>query len=409
MHMPAIHQGMSKEALKANNVFAILNLLYKKGAMPRKDIAAAIHLTPATVTMLTNEMIKNNLLVELGEITEENHAGRRKIQVDINYRCGYVAGIYIERSQAVTALSYLNGECIACETKDIRDGIRPEVLVDYFKEVIDGMIEANGLQRDQFCYIGVSVTGYVNPEKGISEDSQGLFEKNCNLKELFSSRFHAPIVIENNVRALTIAEIDFNRSSEKINGLFIKHSPGLGGALIIDNSVYSGAHFHAGELGHFTVDPEGKRCVCGKRGCISTILDRTELIRKAREAFGPDTTPALWKTARGSESNINLYAMLQGAIENDVPICRILESAATQLAIVIENSMQLINGDVVITFGPLLTNDWFRRLLDDKLDQISCGTRSYQLRSSRIGENELWKASVAVAVRKLLRLLSQKQ
>lgn len=407
--MSVIHQGMSKEALKANNVFAILNLLYKKGAMPRKDIAAEIHLTPATVTMLTNEMIKNNLLVEQGEITDENRAGRRKIQVNINYHCGYVAGIYIERSQAVTALSYLNGECIACEKRDVMDGTRPEVLVDYFHKVIDNMIRVNNLQREKFYYIGVSITGYVNPEKGISEDSQGLFEKNCNLKELFSSRFHVPIAIENNVRALTIAEIDFNRSSEKINGLFIKHSPGLGGALIIDNSVYSGAHFHAGELGHFTVDPEGKRCVCGKRGCISTILDRAELIRKVRDAFGPDTTPALWKAARGSESNINLNTMLQGAVKNDTPICKIMDSAATQLAIVIENSMQLINGDIVITFGPLLTSDWFRRLLDDKLDQISCGTRTYKLRNSRIGEDELWKASVAVAIRKLLKLLSQKQ
>jgi predicted NBD/HSP70 family sugar kinase len=401
------NQGMSKDDLKSNNMYAILSILYKKGAMPRKDIAESVKLTPATVTLLTNEMIQNGLLAQGDEITDSNQVGRRKVLVDINYKYGYVCGIYIEQEEAVVALAYLNGECIANKTLSINPGTGAKKLVDCVKTTVDEMIEVKNLDRKKFCYAGVSIVGYVNPEKGISEDSYGLFEKNCEIKSLFESCFDVPVTVDNNVRALAIAEIDFNRVKEKINGLFIKHSPGLGGAIIMENSVYSGAHHHSGELGHFTVNPEGKRCVCGKRGCVSTIVNRTELISKASDILNPDTTPVLWVESKGNAHNIDLDMMLNSSLKGDLPIRKILDIAAEQIAIVIENSMELINGDIVITFGKLLTNQWFNTLLEEKLDYISCGTRTYRLRNSKIKENELWKASIAIAVRQLLRLLSQ--
>jgi len=399
--------GMSKDGQKTNNIYAILNLLYKHGAMARKDIAEIVKLTPATVTLLTNEMIQIGLLAEGGEIADNNRAGRRKIQVDINYRYGYIAGIYIEQSKFIVALAYMNGELISNVELDFDIGVTPELLADQFKDIVDRMIEDNNLTREEFCYVGVSIIGYVDTERGVSENSFNLFKENIDLKSLFELRFGVPVTVDNNVRSLAIAEIDFNRNQQNINGLFIKHSPGLGGAIIIDNSIYSGAHHHSGELGHYTVNVEGKQCVCGKKGCVSTIVSRSALINKAAEILNPDTTPVLWRLCKGNPKYILMDMMVKSAQDGDLPICRIMESAASLLAMVVENSMKLINGDIVITFGELLKNEWFHQKFEQNLDIIANGTRTYKLRKSIIDESELWKAPIAIAVRQLLKLLSQ--
>jgi predicted NBD/HSP70 family sugar kinase len=400
-------KGMSKVGLKSNNVLAILSLLYKKGAVPRKDIAESVHLTPSAVTILTNDMIRSGLLVEGGAIHNDSRVGRRKVLIDINYRYGYIAGIYIKRTDVIVALSYMDGKSIAVKTIPSSEGGNPENTADRVTELVGELINENGLDRAKFLYAGVSIVGYVDPFRGISENSFGIYSGAVDLRGIYHSRLGVPVQVDDNVRALAIAETDYNRSAGKINGLFVKHGPGLGGAVIIDSTVFFGAKYHAAEIGHFTADPNGKKCFCGKRGCVSTLVSCQSLTEKAAGALDPDTTPSLWNLCRGSESKITLAMMLKSASAGDAPIARILDDAATQLAMVIENSMKLLDGDVVITFGGLFSDDTFRIGVERKLDALCGGSRSYSLRKSIISSDEMWKASVAIAVRQLLCDLSR--
>ena len=79
------YTGINLENVKRNNRSAILKLLNDQGAMSRKDIAAALGLTPATVTVICSELIASQVLCELGEAQEDRRAGRKKILVGINY------------------------------------------------------------------------------------------------------------------------------------------------------------------------------------------------------------------------------------------------------------------------------------------------------------------------------------
>jgi predicted NBD/HSP70 family sugar kinase len=400
-------KGMSKVGLKSNNVLAILSLLYKKGALPRKDIAESVHLTPSAVTILTNDMIQSGLLIEGSTIHNDNQVGRRKVLIDINYRYGYIAGIYIERTKVIVALSYMDGRLIADESFPSIEGSLPEDAADRVEELVGAMIRDNNLDRKKLLYAGVSIVGYVDPFRGISENSFGIYSGSVDLRNIYQSRLGVPVQVDDNVRALAIAETDYNHTPRKINGLFIKHGPGLGGAVIIDSTVFFGAKYHAAEIGHFTIDPNGKKCVCGKRGCVSTLVSYPSLIEKARGALDPDTTPGLWSLCHGSGDNITVAMMLKSASGGDAPIARILDAAAMQLAMVIENSMKLLDGDVVITFGGLFGDDDFRLDVEHKLDTLCGGTRTYRLEKSIISGDEMWKASVAIAVRQLLRSLSK--
>ncbi len=73
------YQGMNLENVKSRNQSAIIGLLYDHGPMSRKDIAEAVGLTAASVTLICTELIENGIIVELGEVTTEKRAGRKKI------------------------------------------------------------------------------------------------------------------------------------------------------------------------------------------------------------------------------------------------------------------------------------------------------------------------------------------
>ena len=89
--------GTNLVNLRANNKLTILRLLNANGAMSRKDIAILLKLTPAAVTILCNEIIKDGMIVEKGEVEEEKRAGRKKMLIDINHQYKYIIGINIAR------------------------------------------------------------------------------------------------------------------------------------------------------------------------------------------------------------------------------------------------------------------------------------------------------------------------
>ena len=92
-----IRKGINMVGIKRKNRVSILNILRGHGAMPRKDIAKQIQLTPASVTIIVNKMIEEGIIKEIGELEEnDKRAGRKKILIDINYDIKYVIGVSIE-------------------------------------------------------------------------------------------------------------------------------------------------------------------------------------------------------------------------------------------------------------------------------------------------------------------------
>ena len=84
------YQGLNLTNLKNINRAKIVRLLNDRGNLSRKDIAAALNLTPAAVTQICSELLSEGVLVEKGEVREERRAGRRKINIGINENYGMI-------------------------------------------------------------------------------------------------------------------------------------------------------------------------------------------------------------------------------------------------------------------------------------------------------------------------------
>lgn len=97
--------------------------------------------------------------------------------------------------------------------------------------------------------------------------------------ELMRKFYDIPTVITNDANAAAIGEMLFGNARGMKHFIVITLGTGFGSGIVVDGRLLYGASGVAGELGHTVVDPEGRQCRCGKRGCLETYVSATGLVR----------------------------------------------------------------------------------------------------------------------------------
>jgi glucokinase len=127
----------------------------------------------------------------------------------------------------------------------------------------------------------------ANYHRGTVENPVNLnWGASVNLAELFRQRYDLPVAVTNDANAAAIGELLFGGARGMKHAIVITLGTGLGSGFIVNGELLYGADGFAGELGHTTVDPEGRRCACGKLGCLEAYVSATGLCRTVSELLG---------------------------------------------------------------------------------------------------------------------------
>jgi glucokinase len=103
--------------------------------------------------------------------------------------------------------------------------------------------------------------------------------------ELASSELGLPAVLDNDATAAAAGEHRFGAGRGTLNMVYVTVSTGVGGGVVLDGRVFRGSTGNGGELGHVTVDWNGRVCKgCGRRGCLEAYASGTSIAERAREA-----------------------------------------------------------------------------------------------------------------------------
>jgi len=113
-----------------------------------------------------------------------------------------------------------------------------------------------------------------------------------NLVELFRGRYDLPVAVTNDANAAAIGELQFGLARGMKHAIVITLGTGLGSGIIVKGELLYGADGFAGELGHTTVDLNGRHCACGKRGCLETYVSATGICRTVAELLAQRLDPS---------------------------------------------------------------------------------------------------------------------
>lgn len=213
------------------------------------------------------------------------------------------------------------------------------------KDVVVSVGEKFKIQCESAGYtihgVGVSATGQIDGQSGIVVGTGGniLGWDQVNLVELLEPIFHVAIVVENDVNCVALAE-QWQGNGKGFKHLFVYTiGTGIGGALILNNELYTGARGIAGEFGHTSIDYNGDTCHCKSSGCFETYGSMTALM--------------------GEIQKVNKYESLDGRQffkELESPDGKrkyeaILEKFIHYHVVAITNVVHLLNPEVIIIGG----------------------------------------------------------
>ena len=108
------------------------------------------------------------------------------------------------------------------------------------------------------------------------------------------------VELENDANAAAYGEYKIGAGRGSRDLFYITIGEGIGGAIILDGKLWTGASGFAGEVGHITIDTEGAECECGNTGCLETVASAPNIVRRANERLNRDSTSSLsnWLSTR---------------------------------------------------------------------------------------------------------------
>lgn len=152
------------------------------------------------------------------------------------------------------------------------------------EEVISYATE-NGYQLD---HLGIGTPGVVDVNTGkvigVSPNIPGW--KGNNPKRYLESKLDLPVFVDNDVNVMMLAESAFGAAKGCRNVIAVTVGTGIGGSILIDGKVYRGAYGGAGEFGHMTIVKDGRRCNCGRDGCLEAYAAAPYLLELAESMAG---------------------------------------------------------------------------------------------------------------------------
>lgn len=276
----------NKQLIREINKSLVLGIVRDHGSISRTDIAQVSHLSLATVSGITNELIEQRLIHEQEAGTSTG--GRRPILLALNPQAGLVIGVKLTETHVVAALTDLNVEIVARREVCIGEDRSPDAVVSVLAETVDDL--RNLHPHRSIFGMGVGMAGGVDRRAGVCRFSPFFGWRDVPLRQMLEKRLGLPVMLENDVNTLTMAEKWFGAGMGLADFLVITLGRGIGMGMVLNGQLYRGGCGGGGEFGHITMVPDGPQCDCGKRGCLEALVSDPAILRRMRSALSRDVT-----------------------------------------------------------------------------------------------------------------------
>jgi glucokinase len=199
-------------------------------------------------------------------------------------------GINVSGTQARAALVDSEGAVI--------EGKFGEVAPKQLVQELAAMVEDLRSRNVSVGAIGVAIPGLVNRQTDRVIAPRDLpYTIVDNLHGELMRATGLRVELENDANAAAYGEFKVGAGRGARNLFYMMIGNGIGGAIILDGKLWTGASGFAGEVGHITIDTEGLECVCGNTGCLETVASAPSIVRRARERLNRDSTSSLSRLA----------------------------------------------------------------------------------------------------------------
>ncbi len=229
--------------------------------------------------------------------------------------------------------------------------VSPEKQTEKIAENIFKLLKENNIDRSEILGVGVGCPGTVNPSDGVVIYADNLNWSNFNVKRLLEKLTGFKVQIGNDADVATIAEILFGSAKGYKNAILITIGTGVGGGIVIEQKLYNGTKGVVAELGHITLIKNGRKCNCGRRGCLEQYASATALIRQTKMAMRKNKASDMWKVCDNNLDNVNGKTAFISAKNGDKTAIEVVNKFISFIGEGLLDYCNIFRPDVIIIGG----------------------------------------------------------
>ncbi|WP_162063181.1 ROK family protein [Vibrio taketomensis] len=322
--------------IKQVNAGRVYKLIDQQGPISRIDLSKESELAPASITKITRELIEAHLIHET-TVQEAISRGRPAVGLQVNNEGWQFLSMRLGRGYLTIALHELGGDVLIDTKIDIHEIDQEDVLARLLHEIED-FFQTYSDQLDRVTSIAITLPGLVNSEQGIVLQMPHYNVENLALGPEIYKATGLPVFVANDTRAWALAEKLFGHSQENDNSVLISIHHGLGAGIILDGRVLQGRHGNIGELGHIQIDPHGKLCHCGNRGCLETVASSQAIRSEVTERIAKGEPSVL-----ADIEDVSVEDICEAAINGDALAIDVIEKLGQYLGAAAALMINLFN------------------------------------------------------------------
>lgn len=346
----ATHRARRKSAnpvphpveLRGANLDRVLGAaLEREGPFTRAELIDATGLSAPTVGSLATDLIRLELLQDLG--TGPSRGGRRPSMMEFNARYGFAAAIDIGPTRTRLALADLRHRQLAHKVVQTPTGESPRDVLERLARDVHCLMADAGVAPDRLLAVGAGAPGVVDENSGVVVVAPNLNGwHNVPMRRILEESFTAPVLVENDVNLAMLGEHWRGVARGHDTCAFIFVGTGIGAAILIDGELHRGHHFMAGEIGFMSMGPQFINIDYGDHGCLETVAGLQALAARVPKLVEQD--PAAW---------ISNLAEMAGVGDDDARAA--LLDTARFIGIAVANVAAVVDPSLIVLGGALFT------------------------------------------------------
>jgi glucokinase len=227
-----------------------------------------------------------------------------------------------------------------------------DATLEMIIEAIEEAVTEAGVRKDEVMGVGLGVPGRHISEKGFVIYSPNFAGwSDIQLLEPIEERLGLACFMRNDVKTASLGEYRFGAGRGYRHIVMITLGTGIGGSLIADGKLMLGSSEGFAEVGHMTVNPEGRACACGNHGCWEAMAGRDAIVERCWRKLQTGGPSALGELSGWELFDITPALIAQAAQNGDALAREVMDETGMWVGIGITNLIQLYNPEVVIVGG----------------------------------------------------------
>lgn len=319
--------GKNRSDYKRVNRGLALKMVAIGQCTTRSDLVRSTGLSKMAISNIVSGMLAQDYLVETG-VSPSDELGRRPTGLAISPKAPKVAGLVVHRNRVDAVLCDLKLTPLKRESLPIAGDMNKDKLMSMVFRALDTVVTGS----PSVVAIGLSSIGPISIAEGkILKPYYFYGIENVNIVEQVQQRYGLPVFFDHDNQSAVLAESLYGNARNHSDVLFVGIGQGVGCGILADNKLYCNSRGLPPELGHVSIDVNGRVCACGNRGCVEAYIRSPELLRRMQYHTRQD-----------------LSLLDFGKIEGNEILDSIYSDAVNRLATAIVSIINMLNSELIL-------------------------------------------------------------